>query len=160
MISRRGFLGLTIACMLAADVASAGQAKVYLVNGPITTSNYKGFEQFLFNSMDTIIGLKVDFSANENASEGEVFADATDNQFVAYLIGANRESEIVATENFQYLHGNFVVDGFFVVKSGGMHQGVVSLYLQKTDEAQVRLSSAKILQIQADRLDPKHKKKN
>lgn len=160
MITRRGILGLSIACLLSSKVANAGQSKVYLVNGFISASNYKGFEQFLFNSMDTIIGLKVDFSANENASEGEVSANATDNQFVAYLFVPNAESEIVATENFQYLHGNFVIDGFFVVKSGGMHQGTISLYLQKTDEAQVRLSSAKIVEIQANRLDSKYKKKN
>ncbi len=160
MITRRGILGGSIACLLSNKVANAGQSKVYLVSGSITASNYKGFEQFLFNSMDTIIGLKVDFAANENASDGEVSANATDNQFVAYLSVSNAESEIVATENFQYLHGDFVIDGFFVVKSGGMHQGTISLYLQKTDEAQVRLSSAKIVEIQASRLDSKYKKKN
>ena len=41
--------------------SEARQIKIYTVNGEITKSDYKGFEQFLINSLDSVIGLKVYF---------------------------------------------------------------------------------------------------
>lgn len=158
---RRMFSFTIFATLLSSylNVANAGQSKIYVVNGDITNQEYKGFEQFLFNSLDTVIGLKISFTLNTDYKVGELSADANNGQFVAYLTGPNNESEIVATEGYQYLHGDYVFDGFFIVKSGGMHQGVISLYLQKTDEAQVRLSRAKLVDIRAERLNAKYKKK-
>ena len=139
--------------------SEARQIKIYTVNGEITKSDYKGFEQFLINSLDSVIGLKVYFLADSSDVQGELSVGANNGQFVAYINGDVAESEIVATEGFQFLHGDYVFDGFFIVKSGGMHQGIISLYLQKTDEAQVRLSAAKIIDVQAGRLNAKYQKK-
>jgi hypothetical protein len=158
MLSRRTFLASS-PFFYSVSIAHARQSKIYSVAGEITAASYKGFEQFLFNSLDTVIGLKVSFNGNEDANVGDVSAGANDGQFVAYLQGPGGESEIVAREGFQYLHGDYVFDGFFVVKSGGMHQGIISLFLDRTDEAQVRLSNARIVEIDARRLDPKFKKK-
>jgi hypothetical protein len=158
MMGRRYLLTVLLAAVFVCSAAHAGQKKIYNVSGDITPSSYKGFEQFLLNSLDTIVGLKVSFPANEY-TPGVVVAGANDGQFVAYFSGAG-ESEIVAVEGFQFLHGAYVFDGFFVVKSGGVHQGTVSLSLQKTDEAQVRLSNAAIIDIRAERLNSKYKKKN
>jgi hypothetical protein len=159
MISRR----ILLVCwpfFFSGSVAHARQKKIYSVTGEITAAGFKGFEQFLFNSLDAVIGLKIAFAANEDANAGDLSASQKNGQFVAYLSGPGGESEIVATEGFQYLHGDYVFDGFFVVKSGGMHQGIISLYLARTDEAQVRLSSARIVELDAKRLDSKFKKKN
>jgi hypothetical protein len=158
MFSRRTFL-ISSPFVFSVSAAYARQSKIYSVTGEISAAGYKGFEQFLFNSLDTVIGLKVSFAAKENAGVGEVSASANERQFVAYLSGPGGESEIVANEGYQYLHGDYVFDGFFVVKSGGMHQGIISLFLDRTDEAQIRLSNAKIVEIDAKRLDPKFKKK-
>ena len=158
MLSRRAFL-VSIPFVLSVSAAHARQNKIYSVTGEITAAGYKGFEQFLFNSLDTVIGLKVWFAANENADAGDVSATANDGQFVAYLSGPGGKSEIVAREGFQYLHGDYVFDGFFVVKSGGMHLGIISLFLDRTDEAQVRLSNARIVEIDSKRLSSKFKKK-
>lgn len=156
--NRRNFLAAALA-MMSSTIAQAKQSKIYVVNGEVDAKTYKAFEQFLFSSMDNVIGLKINFPANENAKDGEMSASQNDGQFVAYLDGPNSASEVVAVEGFQFLHGDFVFDGFFLVKSGGMHQGVISLSLQKTDEAVVRLSVARLVNIQANRLQPNYKKK-
>ncbi len=157
-LHRRAFMAVAFLPALV-NQAEAGQAKIYVVNGEISKLDYKGFEQFLLNSLDTVIGLKINVASSPDYNEGELSADTNNGQFVAYIAGPNNESEVVATDGFQYLHGDYVFDGFFVVKSGGMHQGVISLSLQKTDEAQVRLSRAKIVDIQANHLNAKYKKK-
>ena len=158
-IDRRNFLAI-VPLLVSSTMALAKQSRVYVVNGEVDAKNYKGFEQFLFNSMDSVIGLKVNFLLNAAYQDGRMSANENNGQFVAYLAGPNSTSEVVATEGFQYLHGAYEFDGFFIVKSGGMHQGVISLYLQKTDEATIRLSSARLVDIQADRLDPRYKKKS
>jgi hypothetical protein len=40
--------------------------------------------------------------------------------------------------------GTYVLDGYFLVKAGGIHQGVVSCSLMPVDEARVILSGTRI----------------
>ena len=42
--------------------------------------------------------------------------------------------------SFFQLHGSYIIKGYFIARSGGMHQGVVSNAFEKVDDAQVMLS--------------------
>lgn len=148
--TRRAFLA---ALVLATGTGTAAAARQILrVQGQVTPKNYKGLETFLFNSLDSVVGLKIAFAANPDSSDGEIATSMDDDQFSAYLRESEPESEIVADKNVSLLHGDYVIDGFFVVKSGGLHQGITSLYLDKTDEGTILVSGAKIKDIDINRL--------
>jgi hypothetical protein len=40
--------------------------------------------------------------------------------------------------SFMYRHGSYVIGGYFIARSGGVHQGVVSNAFEKINAAQVR----------------------
>ncbi len=151
MLDRRA-VSISIGFAMMCGPALTAQKTIYRVNGTVTRRNFGGLESFLFNSLDTVIGLKIEFDANDTHQSGAILASAENSQFVAYRAGSGQESEIVAVEGFSFQHGSYVFDGFFVVKSGGMHQGVVSLFLDRTDEASVLLSRAAIKDIEVNRL--------
>lgn len=134
--------------LAASAFPSEAKSKVFRVNGAVTPKNFKGLEAFLLNSMDTVIGLRIRFEA----SEDPVSASLSDGKFVAYLSGEDAQSEIVANKGFVSQHGGYDFDGFFVVKSGGMHQGIISLFLDAAADATVLLSGAKIIDVDINRL--------
>ncbi len=86
--------------------------------------------------LDKVIGLKIGV---EGLGEKTISVTAYSGQFVVYRL-ANTQSEIVATAGFSWQHGSYIFDGFFIVKSGGIHQGVVSYGLEPVNEAIVRLN--------------------
>ena len=44
--------------------------------------------------------------------------------------------------SFTLQHGEYIVDGYFIPRSGGVHQGVVSMYFEKIDDTKVVLNPA------------------
>jgi hypothetical protein len=72
-----------------------------------------------------------------------VSGDTEDDYLIVFRSGDPTSTELVINGAFRWEQGAYVVDGFFLVKSGGMHQGVVSLGLQPVEEA-ILQSSAKI----------------
>ncbi|SKA05149.1 hypothetical protein [Consotaella salsifontis] len=152
LLDRRRFLG-SLAASCISSVALAQQQRVLRVNGEVTGRNYLGLEAFLFNSIDTVIGLKLRFHQNEDAGKGDVSASVDDGLFVAYLVGGG-ESEVTARQGFAEDRIYYAFDGFFVVKDAGMHQGITSLFLEKAEAASVLLSGRKVKDIDIDRLNP------
>lgn len=44
--------------------------------------------------------------------------------------------------SYSFLHGSYIVKGYFIVRSGGMHQGVSSVAFERVDDATVLLNPA------------------
>ena len=44
--------------------------------------------------------------------------------------------------SYVYLHGSYMVKGYFIIRTGGMHQGVSSVAFEKVDDAIVLLNPA------------------
>ena len=155
-MDRRQVLKAIAAIGIAFPIAArAEQVQVLRVNGVLNARTYRGFEAFLFNSLDTVVGLKISVDIAEGSADGTVSAGvSSDGQFVAYLVGG-KDSEIVGQAGFTQSRGSVLFDGFFIVKSGGMHQGIESLFLEKADDASVLLSSRPVKDIEIARLDPK-----
>jgi len=137
---------------------AAKQATVVvpLVRGEVNVKTYGTFEKFLSSHLDKIIGLQVRIVAPTDERD-QLQAGVDQGQFTAYLSGGHdvcwkpnepRCSEIGASTGFSYMHGDYVFDGFFLVKYGGMHQGIQSYYLKEVDEATVKLSGAAIHKVE------------
>ena len=158
-LNRRALLGTFALAVVSPPVVAASEP-ILRVSGAVTSESYPGLETFLFNSLDGIVGLKVSFDQAETGDAGALNAAAEGVMFVAYLAGPDSRSEIVANEGFHFLHGSYVFDGFYLVKSGGMRQGIVSLSLEQVEESAVLLSGRDVKDIRIDRLDPDVKRQD
>jgi hypothetical protein len=117
------------------DLARAVERKIPQLSGTLTESTYPEFEKFIDDHVNKVVGLKI--TVERSASDAAPLqADADNGQLVVYLNSTPdepSESEIVAGNGFSLHDGSFVLDGLFMVKNGGMHQGVISYSLRKTD---------------------------
>jgi len=59
----------------------------------------------------------------------------------AYLFDG-QEVELNVDQGATWLHGSIVFDGFYLIKYGGTHQGILSFGLKQVDEATVILNPA------------------
>ena len=113
--------------------------------GMVDASNVERFLNAVGDNQDKIIGIRVAFDGMRPAKEpaNGYAADADDDQFViSYGTLESPGIEMVAPKSeASWQHGSYVLDGFYVVKSGGMHQGTLSYGLEKVDEGTVLLST-------------------
>jgi hypothetical protein len=57
------------------------------------------------------------------------------------LVFWNSEAEFLFPKGtYFFLHGSWIVKGYFIVRSGGVHQGIVSDAFEKIDDATVMLN--------------------
>lgn len=116
------------------DAAPAAEQMTRL-SGEVDAAHADAFLAKVADHLDGIVGVQVWIEPTE---EG----DAT------YQVGQDDERLVVSNETYELLapkgawrweHGRYVVDGFFLVKNGGVHQGVSSLGLEPMSESAVRL---------------------
>ena len=72
------------------------------------------------------------------------------------LVFWNDANEFLFPEgSFYFLHGSYIVKGYFIARSGGVHQGIVSNAFEKVSDAQVMLSPGLVEnKITSDRCEP------
>lgn len=124
---------------------SAAQRLVVRFTGSIDSSNAAAFTKAVAGEVDKVIGLAVRIEPSQDGdlpTKGYI-AEGGEG-FLLFKRSSPDEGgiEIVSSRQTALLHGELVLDGFFVVKSGGMHQGTVSFGLEPTDEGAVRLNPA------------------
>lgn len=119
------------------NLAQAVERKIPQLWGTLTESTYPEFEKFVDDHVNKVIGLKI--TVERSASDAAPLQASADNgQLIVYLNSTPdepSESEIVAGNGFSSHNGSYVLDGLFIVKNSGMHQGVISYSLKKTDES-------------------------
>jgi hypothetical protein len=113
--------------------------------GTISPDNAPQFLVDVANRLDQIVGIKVEVVPSGNDDPHKYLVDRDDRLFVISASAKNNFAqegiEIVAPyQEASFLHGSWVLDGFYVVKSGGVHQGIASFGLQKVNEGEVLLS--------------------
>jgi hypothetical protein len=137
-------LTIAAALALASAAAAAPQKVVVRFTGEVTVDNAAAFTQAIAARRDQVVGVSISVGANSDAEfKTRHYLVGADNDMLSIFKGPNRESGVeVVTKDFRFEHGVWVVDGFYVVKDGGMHQGVVSYGLVPTDEGAVRLNPA------------------
>lgn len=141
--------GAALTCLAIPTVApltveAAGRPRLTLLRmtGTVTADNAASFTEFVAKHQDKVIGLQVHVTPGTQAdfTAKHYMAQTDDRLFVIFKRGDNNGGiEVVAPKGEAgWLHGDYVLDGFYVVKSGGMHQGTLSYGLEKTDEGAIR----------------------
>ena len=142
-------LFLIAAFLLNTQACHAQQRAVTELQGRITLENFVTFEKFIAANLNKVIGLQVTV---DKSGDNDIL-QASDSEFdsqtrqVAIYVRNNQGSEIVATGGYSFQRGAYVFDGFYIVKSGGVHQGTVSYGLVRADETVVRLSGTKLRRV-------------
>jgi hypothetical protein len=144
----------TIVLMLAfasTNLAQAVERKIQQLSGALTESTYPELESFIEDHVNKVIGLKITVERS-GTDDGPLQASADNGQLVVYLKSTPdepSESEIVAGKDFSYNNCSYLLDELFIVKNGGMNQGVVSYSLQRAKESAGKLDpSIKLEQIE------------
>lgn len=143
-------LALIAVLALAPPAAAQSQAFVPLYVGEVTAANAERFTVTLSNHVDEVVGLQIAF---DTLDVGDTLSDASPNGG-AYISFANSYSGGVQINipDAYWRHGQWIADGFYTVKYGGMGQGIMGYYLRPADEASIRLSSRPITQMPVDDL--------
>jgi hypothetical protein len=51
-----------------------------------------------------------------------------------------RDEYLFPDGSFFFLHGSYIIKGYFIARTGGEHQGVISNAFEKINDAQVMLT--------------------
>ena len=123
---------------------------VRMLEGAITLGNFDRFSEIIIDEIDDVIGLLLYQDQIETPADGSsgltISGDGSD-RLVIYK-EPDPTVEFVINGGTRWEHGSWVIDGFYLVKRGGLHQGIASLGLMRVDEATVRLNpSIRILRV-------------
>lgn len=121
-----------VAGLAATAVAGTARAaeRTPLYAGVVTAQNATRFTELLADRLDRIVGLAVRITGNTEAEfAGQRYLVSRDPKYLGVTKG---DIEIVIDGAFKPKGGVHVVDGFFRVASGGMHQGIQSYGLKRT----------------------------
>lgn len=124
-------LALTLLCVAP---AAAKTTIVEFLQGPISPKNIGALAGLACRNYDHIVHLDISVNWPSNSSE----AEQSDYQ---RLIFWTRNAEyLFPKDTYVFLHGEYVIKGYFIVRDGGFHQGVSSRAFEKVDDATVMLS--------------------
>lgn len=134
-MNRRSLIaGLSV---MAATPAIAQTRTITRLTGEVTSANFTAFCGVVADAVDRVIGLKVQIDSPLPDPQDSELQDSG----AVYLFDGE-EIELNADKGAIWLHGSIVFDGFYLIKYGGMHQGILSFGLQQVDEAAVILNPA------------------
>ena|ERR1700677_861538 len=126
-----------LAAILFTFSGNVGRTKpinVEFLQAKIAPANGKWLSGLACRNLDHIV--HVDLSINWPRDKTQ--AETTD---LKRLVFWNKETEFLFPDGtYVFLHGRWVVKGYFMVRSGGTHQGMMSYAFEKVDEATVLLN--------------------
>ena len=145
-----GILTFAVMLVLSSPVAAQNQENVPLYLGELTVANAERFTTTIANHVDEVVGLQISFST---LNAGDVLTDESPSGG-AYISFANSYSAGVQLNipDAYWRHGQWIADGFYTVKYGGMGQGIMGYQLRPADEASIRLSQKPIVRINVENL--------
>jgi hypothetical protein len=125
---------------------------VQRITGTVTPANAARFAELVGAQEDQIIGLKLDVQPGTDADfkASRYMAEPGDELFVISIGDGQAEGDgtevVMPRAEAGYLHGAYVINGFYRVKAGGMHQGIISYGLEKIDPGPVLLNPSVVVQ--------------
>src|SRR5215468_3741010 len=120
--------------LLGAAAAPAKTVTIELLQGPITPKNIGALAGLACRNYDRIVHL--DISVNWPTKMTDV--ETTDYQRLVFW--NNTAEYLFPKDSYQFLHGDYVIKGYFIARNGGFHQGVTSRAFERVDDATVMLS--------------------
>lgn len=145
-------LAMIATCLLAGAATAQSQRTVPVYTGQVTYENSQSFTTALANRVDTIVGVKASVAPTEAGVLNGYLVDSMADDAGVYISrteGRMGGIQINAPSAY-WRHGNYIIDGFFVVKYGGMGQGVMGYQLKPVDEAAVLLSQVPHVEVRVD----------
>jgi len=118
-----------LAAMAAVGTARAAE-KTPLIAGVVRFGTAQRFTDLLADRLDKVVGLSVRITPNTEAQFTQQRYLVS--QDPKYLGVTKNDIEIIIDGAFKQRGGVYVVEGFFRVASGGMHQGIQSYSLKRT----------------------------
>jgi len=135
MLSRLMQAAVGVALMLlCAATAPAKTVVIEFLQGPITPKNIGDLAGLACRNYDHIVHL--DISVNWPAKDSDV--ETSDYQRLIFW--NSRAEYLFPKDTYQYLHGEYVIKGYFIARNGGFHQGATSRAFEKVDDATVMVS--------------------
>ena len=122
--------------MLLCAAAPTKTVAIEFLQGPITPKNIGALAGLACRNYDRIVHL--DISVNWPATSSDV--EQTDYQRLIFW--DSRAEYLFPKDTYAYLHGDYVIKGYFIARNGGFHQGITSRAFEKVDDATVMLSPA------------------
>lgn len=120
--------------LLSAAAPPAKTIVIEFLQGRIAPKNIGDLAGLACRNYDHIVHL--DISVNWPAKDADV--DTSGDQ---QLIFWNSKAEyLFPKDSYQYLHGEYVIKGYFIARNGGIHQGATSRAFERVDDATVMLS--------------------
>jgi hypothetical protein len=127
------------------------------ISGELTTANFDRFSEIIFDELDSVVGLDLYVTRDDDSGykSGELRSSVEDGTLTVCKADDDGGAEILVNGNLSAQLAMWRANGFFLVKSGGMNQGIVSAGLSPVDEAIVRLNSGlQIVRVRlSDRVD-------
>lgn len=125
------------------SAAAQRMIDIPVYEGTVTPQNGERLTEMIGDNLDQVIGLRLAVEPTaDGSSPFSVSATSDSEQYLLLSVYRPDEGgrEILVNGEYRWEHGMWIVDGFFLVRSGGMHQGVLSYGLMPTDAAAVRLN--------------------
>lgn len=113
-------------------------AVVNSYSGAVNKASFDRFDDVMWKNVDKVIELKVQFESKDGSG---FTAYASNDRLVLSGKRDGRDSEVVVDGPVGTTMDMFALDGFYLVKNGGMHaQGALSIGLVPVPEASIRLN--------------------
>ncbi|HXP75847.1 MAG TPA: hypothetical protein VN823_17015 [Stellaceae bacterium] len=119
---------------LCAAAAPAKTVTIEFLQGPITPKTIGDLAGLACRNYDHIVHL--DISVNWPAKN----SDVETSDFQRLIFWDSKAEYLFPKDTYQYLHGDYVIKGYFIARNGGFHQGITSRAFEKVDDATVMLS--------------------
>jgi hypothetical protein len=107
---------------------------IELLTGEIDQKSVEDLGGLACRKYDHIVHLQISVDWPSDKTEQETTEDKR-------LVFWNSEAEyLFPNGSYTWLHGQYVINGYFIPRSGGMHQGIISIYFEKIDDVPVLLN--------------------
>lgn len=121
------------------------QTEILVWSGEIVATKVSGFLVFLSQNEDRVVGIDIWIDETQLGEiKHEIDDDDEANDFPRLNLIYNSEFELRLPSEIRLFRGSYSVEGFFVPRTFGPHQGIFSISLEPVDWATVTLSGVKI----------------
>jgi hypothetical protein len=110
-------------------------------SGTFPSTESARFFEAVTDDCNRVVGLSLVVEPTEDHADAQVFAHGSE-KLVLSRRDSNGGTELNINGGFRWEHGSWIVDGFYLVKPGGMFQGISCFGLLAADEAAIRLDSS------------------
>lgn len=115
---------------------------VRVLEGSLTADNFDRVTEIVVDELNYVLGLQLRQEVWPDEIDPPLVVSAGENRQLVIYKRDDAQVELVINGGVSWRHGGWNVDGFYIVKPGGTHQGIASFGLIQAEEAAIRLNPA------------------